>query len=1047
MTMPATDKDNSTTRLNDEAKKFGCPDLIDLGDRATPEHLEYLDLLPGKPAAPLLPDAVAEFQGRPILYLLDGIDDSSESQPAVGQIRDLQQLLANRSEHACLGIVRPGELRVYPINLNRQKLEQAAFKIITIADPAAPLFFQSLATGALELQGQPKAADYVFDEIHHLLSEASKELTGQLQPLEVLSVAGRALFFRFLHDRHIVLPDELTDICPQADELKDVFSNAEKAAATSCWLDETFNGDLLPLVPGLAMEASTETRLNAYRQFYHRIGDDTGQRVFRHLEAILRGWRSVGGSSFQLTIDWGDFDFAHIPVGVLSQVYETFSRQWDEAHAVETGVYYTPKNIARLLVEEALAGIDDPAEARILDPACGAGVFLVLAFQHLVRKRWEKDDQRPDTHTIQRILYNQIRGFDVSESALRLAALALYITAIEVNGTTRPPESLKFPGPLQNEVLFNFGQHATEGKRRFILGSLGPEVPPSFNGAFDVVVTNPPWTRLRASSKDEKEKSEERADNDAMNREFSAITRRVLKARNIDDLAHSYTNPDNNPDLPFLWRSTEWTKPGGVIAMALPARIILKQSGKGKAARDAIMRGLVVNGIINGSDLEETKVWPNMKLPFMLLFARNSAPLPDHHFYFATPVRESRLCNRGQFRMDYQSAEPVSARQVIEKPWLLKALAVGTCLDSEIVERLQAQEHETVGSLWEAENLYSGKGYDISATLSQASADNLLDLLDFEEPESSFKIEWGKLKKWGNKYNSKTAHMPRDRRLWQPPLLIIPKAPGVQPTAPRAFRSLNRELCFSQSYYGFSSNGHVEADVLVSLLYLITHSRLFQHFCLMCSSSIGASWRIFVKEDLETFPFPNPAKLTTAQKQRILVLAEALESAPQKPWDAIDDFIFQLYGLDEHDATVVRDTVTFGAPYRTARIGAENPPNSGDIEIFRSYLEDMLQPYFEVAGQRVEVAVLPPQGWNPPWRFLTICLAGDNIPMPPALLVRLTEEANRTAASRVVMPMPESGLLLGLLNQGRFWTRSRARLCGLHIVREHLATFPLPNSA
>ena len=53
--------------------------------------------------------------------------------------------------------------------------------------------------------------------------------------------------------------------------------------------------------------------------------------------------------------------------------------------------------------------------------------------------------------------------------------------------------------------------------------------------------------------------------------------------------------------------------------MALPGRVILKQSAKGKAARNAIMLGLAVTGILNGSDLEETPVWPNMKLPFMLL--------------------------------------------------------------------------------------------------------------------------------------------------------------------------------------------------------------------------------------------------------------------------------------------------------------------------------------------------------------------------------------------------------------------------------------------
>ena len=126
------------------------------------------------------------------------------------------------------------------------------------------------------------------------------------------------------------------------------------------------------------------------------MGADTKQEVFRHLQAILRGWKSYG-RSFQRRIDWDDFKFEHIPIGVLSQVYETFSRQWDGEHAKKMSAYYTPKNIAKCLVEEAFGGMEEPVGARVLDPACGAGIFLVLAFRKLAHARWEKDGRRPDT--------------------------------------------------------------------------------------------------------------------------------------------------------------------------------------------------------------------------------------------------------------------------------------------------------------------------------------------------------------------------------------------------------------------------------------------------------------------------------------------------------------------------------------------------------------------------------------------------------------------------------------------------------------------------
>ncbi len=184
------------------------------------------------------------------------------------------------------------------------------------------------------------------------------------------------------------------------------------------------------------------------------------------------------------------------------------------------------------------------------------------------------------------------------------------------------------------------------------------------------------------------------------------------------------------------------------------------------------------------------------------------------------------------------------------------------------------------------------------------------------------------------------------------------------------------------------------------------------------------------------------------QKRRILALAETLETRNPKPWAEIDDFIFGLYGLDEHDSTVVRDTVTFFGPYRTVRQPAEQPTSPRDLEVFRDYLEEMLQPLFRVTGQRVLVKVeaLETNQWNPPWQFVSITLVDDILPDIRKLLTRLMAEANKTGASRVVLHIPQGGLLVGILNQRRFWTRSRARLCSLHIEQHHLDAFPVPIS-
>jgi len=362
-----------------------------------------------------------------------------------------------------------------------------------------------------------------------------------------------------------------------------------------------------------------------------------------------------------------------------------------------------------------------------------------------------------------------------------------------------------------------------------------------------------------------------------------------------------------------------------------------------------------------------------------------------------------------------------------------------------VMDRITSRQWKPIKEFWTPPVLFCGNGFKLEPPKTEKKPPEfLLTLPVFEEPNRGFRVKFADLQTFRKHYGQIMPDRARRKRLYQPPLLIVPQSPGEGRSHSKSYRSGRRAICFSQSYYGFSAAGHPEAKVLVSLLHLITHSELFQYYCLMVSSRLGAERRTFVKLDLESFPFPDPEKLTRAQKHRILTLSETLETQTTKPWKQIDNFIFNLYGLDEDDATVVRDTLAVGAPYQSVRGPAEQPASTSEAETFRSYLEDMLQPSFSVADQRVRIELLPAARgeWDPLWRFLSIAINGDELPVTDALVCSLMAEANKAAASRVVMRVPEGGLLLGVLNQRRFWTRSRARLCGVYLLRHHLDAFP-----
>ncbi len=102
-----------------------------------------------------------------------------------------------------------------------------------------------------------------------------------------------------------------------------------------------------------------------------------------------------------------------------------------------------------------------------------------------------------------------------------------------------------------------------------------------------------------------------------------------------------------------------------------------------------------------------------MLQPFMLMFARNRVPKPDHIIRFISPLYDAPLNRRGQLRIDSKSAEPIELAATTEVPWIWKALAVGTSLDFEVIRKLSVAGGRPLNAYWEDLKLKSGTGYQI----------------------------------------------------------------------------------------------------------------------------------------------------------------------------------------------------------------------------------------------------------------------------------------------------------------------------------------------
>ena len=272
---------------------------------------------------------------------------------------------------------------------------------------------------------------------------------------------GRCIFSWYLLDRRIAqrfLPSELPP------DLSAIFRTPDSAFALFDWLQQTFNGDLFPMDDRAAEhEYLTEKHLSYLRDFV------VGTSLIPEMQRQQRLFR---------------FHFDAIPIELISSIYEQFARSSEPEETKSKGLHYTPVELVHLTLDPVFEGL--PHTARVVDPTCGSGAFLVEAFRRLV---WRTTAGKPATRAVVRkILYGQLFGVDINPSALHIAAFSLYLAALELDN-----EPIDDIDDLRFDRLI--------GRTLFEHDSLAPTLPEALTAhSFDAVVGNPPWTFIRQQS-------------------------------------------------------------------------------------------------------------------------------------------------------------------------------------------------------------------------------------------------------------------------------------------------------------------------------------------------------------------------------------------------------------------------------------------------------------------------------------------------------------------------------------------------------------------
>ena len=843
--------------------------------------------------------------------------DAGDVPPTDEEIRDWHEAPWNISIAPLLWIITPTDVRLYDCYASPPQPGPQASAVPSpldrfVVDSDDRLRALDAACGRLATETGAFWSSRIGKRINRkhrvdreLLSEISAlegcliDLTPESEGPELRALArdlaqrfiGRCIFTWYLLDRGLAqpfLPAELPV------ELSAMFATPNRAFALFNWLRETFNGDLFPMDdPGAEQEHLTSEHLAYIRDFIEGrslIPERKGQgRLFR-------------------------FRFNAIPIDLISSIYQQFARSSAAEEAESQGLHYTPIELVHLTLDPVFEGLSP--SARVIDPACGSGAFLVEAFRRLV---WRTTGGKPATRRlVRRILYRQLYGVDINRSALGIAAFSLYLAALELD--EQPVSDI---GDLKFDHLI--------GETLFETDSLSNQLPgPITANSFDAIVGNPPWTFVGQGGR-----SPKRVRGD-----------------------HETLRPRRSPDQAFLAVAARLAGESGRIGMIMKATPFFSVDVHAVDAGRSFLKRLAPVALINLSYLRREDLFPGAVGPALLFFSR-CALTDDPERLVVGSIPWTRDFKRtGVFHIGPGEIRSVALHRALAIPGLLKAGTFGTVRDTWLIERLHTQ-FPTLDSQLDDLNVRAdvgrGQGFIVGGQPQKDVPKSHRDLLTIKpENFTPFRVDSGQLKR----LDQKTLHRPRSRSIYRGPLVLCPK--GAYTLGAERGRYcvtlVEQDVLYTQNLYGISFSG-VDPN-LAHVMSAILNSSITTFQLAFGGPTWGLERPTAGPKDLLSLRMP----LLDQCDQRLLraVTRSERDAArdPENPQrlDALDDAVFDLYELEREERVIVKESVSRARDFifesREERGGLIRPPDVAALQEYAGQVAQTVNAYLRAQDER-----------------------------------------------------------------------------------------------
>jgi len=392
------------------------------------------------------------------------------------------------------------------------------------------------------------------------------------------SLIGRSIFIRYLEDRKILTKDYFESVAKQSQEWLNLLNNDS--------LQEKFDSsETNPLYPKVlqsqkftyALFKSLSKDFNG--DMFPNIEVEEQHVKLKHLKIIQD--LLYGNVGVQKKLFFFSYKFDIIPLDLISAIYEEFyhasaSDSDKKSKARQDGAYYTPPVLAEFVLSRVLDVEELQKKPKVLDPACGSGIFLVEAFRRMARYAWQDKNAPLDFNELKEILANQIFGVEVNEEAARITAFSLYLAMLHYLDPPSILDQVRNGNKLPN-LLFS-GKKDQNHFNSIRVENAFSICEKSLNNV-DVIVGNPPWGSPGNNS-------------DTATKDRQKVMLDWCKSK-------SYPIGDKEPSQAFLWRSLEFLKDGGRCALLTSAGVLFKHSSTTQIFRNEWMSKVCLKEVFN----------------------------------------------------------------------------------------------------------------------------------------------------------------------------------------------------------------------------------------------------------------------------------------------------------------------------------------------------------------------------------------------------------------------------------------------------------------